>query len=84
MEGVDPIKDKKALNDPMIASKQIKAKKRHPIRLQENPRDIVKETQEKALVPSKHSRCLKTTDPNIFSNTTDLIIAACIIDQLCH
>ena len=45
MEGVDPIKDKKALNDSMIARKNIKAKKKQPKRPQENPNKI-KETEE--------------------------------------
>ena len=57
MEGVDPIKDKKAPTDTMIASKQIKAKRRCPNRPQDNPK-VIKETQEnlrKASVPSKQS-----------------------------
>ena len=77
MEGVDPIKDKKAPTDTMIASKQIKAKRRCPNRPQENPKQM-KETQEnfrKASVPSKQSTnwlsrgctVYNTTDPNIFS-----------------
>ena len=90
---LDPIKDKKALNDPMIANKKIKAKKEQPNRPQENPKKI-KETQEnliKSSVPSKQqakqtTNCLSrgyrvydTTDPDIYSDTTDLIIGACII-----
>ena len=90
MVKVNPIKDKKALNDSMIASEEIKAKKEQPNRPQENPKKI-KETQEnlrQASVPSKQStNCAprgctvyyNTTDPNIYSPTTDLIIAACTI-----
>ena len=89
MEGVDPIKDKKALNDSMIARKNIKAKKKQPNRPQENPKKI-KETEEnlrKTSVPSKQStnwlsrgyRVYDTTDPDINSDTKDLIIGACII-----
>ena len=42
---LDPIKDKKALNYPMIANKKIKAKTEQPNRPQENPKKV-KETQE--------------------------------------
>ena len=70
MEGMGPIKDKKAPTDTMIASKQIKAKRRCPNRPQENPG-----TFRKASVPSKQSTnwlsrgctVYNTSDPNIYS-----------------
>ena len=86
MEGVDPKKDKK----DKIASKKIKAKKKQPSRSQENPKKIkeIQENLRQASVQSKQStNCesrsctvyYNTTDPIIYSPTTDLFIAACTI-----
>ena len=74
MKGVDPINYKKAPTDTMIASKQIKAKRRCPNRPQENPKEI-KETQEnlrKASVPSKQSTNWLSRGCTVY-NTTDTV-----------
>ena len=88
MEKVNPIKDKKAPTDTKIASKQTNSKRRCPNRPQENPKEIqqIQVNLRKSSVPSKQStnwlsRGYNTTDPNIYRDTTDLIIVACTIVQ---
>ena len=66
---MDPIKDKKALNYPMIANKKIKAKKEQPNRPQENPKKI-KETQE----PPKKRQCHQNNQQIGYLEATEFMI----------